>query len=228
MSQSERSFIMIKPDGVQRNLVGEVIKRFEQKGFKLVGLKLTSVSKELAEEHYGDLSSKPFFPSLVSFIVSSPVVAMVWEGAFRTLFYRRLLPASSLLERAIWRSHASPISSGVNLSRHSRHHSRSSASLTKGCSSYWVGAAFTDECIVLVGDTISVEGRQKPACWSPRICDGKLIHESAPCAWRAGHSCLVVAQVVLASPLADLILGCIEPSVAIVVYCIMLCDGSGT
>lgn len=115
MSQSERSFIMIKPDGVQRNLVGEVIKRFEQKGFKLVGLKLMSVSKELAEEHYGDLSSKPFFPSLVSFIVSSPVVAMVWEGAFRTLFYRRLLPASSLLERASWRSHASPISSGVNL-----------------------------------------------------------------------------------------------------------------
>lgn len=81
MSQSERSFIMIKPDGVQRNLVGEVIKRFEQKGFKLVGLKLMSVPRELAEEHYGDLSTKPFFPSLVNFIISSPVVAMVWEGA---------------------------------------------------------------------------------------------------------------------------------------------------
>mmetsp|Transcript_18117 Transcript_18117/g.54561 ORF Transcript_18117/g.54561 Transcript_18117/m.54561 type:complete len:157 (+) Transcript_18117:139-609(+) len=80
MSQSERSFIMIKPDGVQRNLVGEVIKRFEQKGFKLVGLKLMSVPRELAEEHYGDLSTKPFFPSLVNFIISSPVVAMVWEG----------------------------------------------------------------------------------------------------------------------------------------------------
>lgn len=72
---------MIKPDGVQRSLVGEVIKRFESKGFKLVGLKMMSVPKELAEEHYGDLSSKPFFPSLVNFIVSSPVVAMVWEGA---------------------------------------------------------------------------------------------------------------------------------------------------
>ena len=117
MSQSERSFIMIKPDGVQRNLVGEVIKRFEQKGFKLVGLKLMSVSKELAEEHYGDLSSKPFFPSLVRFIVSSPVVAMVWEGASRTLslFRRRLLPAPSLVERMSWRSHTSPISHSVNL-----------------------------------------------------------------------------------------------------------------
>lgn len=76
----ERSFIMIKPDGVQRNLVGEIVSRFEQKGFKLVGAKLMTVSKELAEEHYGEHKERPFFGELVDFITSSPVFAMVWEG----------------------------------------------------------------------------------------------------------------------------------------------------
>lgn len=71
---------MIKPDGVQRGLVGEVISRFERKGFTLVGMKLMAVSKELAEEHYGVHRDKPFFTGLVEFITSSPVVAMVWEG----------------------------------------------------------------------------------------------------------------------------------------------------
>jgi nucleoside-diphosphate kinase len=80
MSQSEITFIMVKPDGVQRGIVGEVIKRFEAKGFRLVAMKLTSVTREHAEEHYSDLSSKPFFGGLVDFICSSPVVAMVWQG----------------------------------------------------------------------------------------------------------------------------------------------------
>lgn len=71
---------MIKPDGVQRGLVGEVIRRFEAKGFTLVGLKLMTVSKELAEQHYDVHRDKPFFKGLVDFITSSPVVAMVWEG----------------------------------------------------------------------------------------------------------------------------------------------------
>jgi nucleoside-diphosphate kinase len=71
---------MIKPDGVQRNLVGEVIRRFEAKGFTLVGLKLMSVSRELAEKHYDVHKERPFFGGLVDFICSSPVVAMVWEG----------------------------------------------------------------------------------------------------------------------------------------------------
>lgn len=73
----ERTYIMIKPDGVQRGLVGEVIKRFEQKGYKLVALKMVSVEKAHAEEHYKDLSSKPFFPGLIEYICSGPVVAMV-------------------------------------------------------------------------------------------------------------------------------------------------------
>ncbi|MCC5898729.1 MAG: nucleoside-diphosphate kinase [Phormidium sp. BM_Day4_Bin.17] len=76
----ERTFLMIKPDGVQRGLVGEVVRRFEAKGFTLVGLKLMSVSKELAEQHYDVHRDKPFFKGLVDFITSSPVVAMVWEG----------------------------------------------------------------------------------------------------------------------------------------------------
>lgn len=76
----EKSFIMVKPDGVQRNLVGEIVSRFENKGFKLVGAKLMTVSKELAEEHYGEHKERPFFGELVDFITSSPVFAMVWEG----------------------------------------------------------------------------------------------------------------------------------------------------
>merc|ERR1711962_1114853 len=76
----ERSFIMIKPDGVHRGLVGEIIKRFEKKGFKLVAMKMMQASKELLEEHYADLSKKPFFPDLVAYMASGPVVPMVWEG----------------------------------------------------------------------------------------------------------------------------------------------------
>jgi nucleoside-diphosphate kinase len=76
----ERTFLAVKPDGVQRGLVGEIIRRYEAKGFSLVGLKLVQVSKELAEQHYGEHKEKPFFPGLVQFITSGPVVAMVWEG----------------------------------------------------------------------------------------------------------------------------------------------------
>jgi nucleoside-diphosphate kinase len=71
---------MIKPDGVQRGLIGEVISRFERKGFTLVGMKFMAVSRELAEKHYEVHKERPFFSGLVEFIISSPVVAMVWEG----------------------------------------------------------------------------------------------------------------------------------------------------
>ncbi|MGQ9865985.1 MAG: nucleoside-diphosphate kinase [Pseudanabaenaceae cyanobacterium] len=76
----ERTFIAIKPDGVQRGLVGEIIRRFEAKGFQLVGLKLVQVTRELAEKHYAEHRERSFFPGLVEFITSGPVVAMVWEG----------------------------------------------------------------------------------------------------------------------------------------------------
>jgi nucleoside-diphosphate kinase len=71
---------MIKPDGVQRGLIGDVISRFERKGFTLVGMKFMAVSRELAEKHYAVHKERPFFGGLVDFITSSPVVAMVWEG----------------------------------------------------------------------------------------------------------------------------------------------------
>ena len=76
----EKTFLMVKPDGVQSNLIGEIVSRFEQKGFQLVGGKLMSISKELAEEHYGEHKERPFFGELVDFITSGPVFAMVWEG----------------------------------------------------------------------------------------------------------------------------------------------------
>ena len=76
----EKTFLMVKPDGVQRNLVGEIVSRFESKGYKLAGAKLMSVSQELAEQHYGEHKEKPFFGELVDFITSGPVFARVWEG----------------------------------------------------------------------------------------------------------------------------------------------------
>ncbi|XP_035749217.1 nucleoside diphosphate kinase isoform X3 [Egretta garzetta] len=79
-SISERTFIAIKPDGVQRGLVGEIIKRFEQKGFKLVAMKLVHASEDLLREHYIDLKDRPFYDGLVQYMHSGPVVAMVWEG----------------------------------------------------------------------------------------------------------------------------------------------------
>ncbi|HUY56979.1 MAG TPA: nucleoside-diphosphate kinase [Candidatus Micrarchaeaceae archaeon] len=76
----ERTLVMIKPDGVQRGLVGELVGRFERRGLHLVGLKLMSVSRELAERHYGEHRDRPFFAAVIDFITSSPIVAMVWEG----------------------------------------------------------------------------------------------------------------------------------------------------
>ncbi len=76
----ERSFVMVKPDGVQRGLAGEVMHRLERRGLKLVGCKLVRVSQDLAERHYAEHKGKPFYPGLIQFITSSPVLAMVWEG----------------------------------------------------------------------------------------------------------------------------------------------------
>merc|ERR1711976_1089115 len=74
MAQRERSFIMIKPDGVHRGIVGEIIKRFEQKGFELVAMKYMWASEELLQKHYADLSDRPFFPKLVKYMNSGPVM----------------------------------------------------------------------------------------------------------------------------------------------------------
>ncbi|MDF0726222.1 nucleoside-diphosphate kinase [Cytobacillus sp. S13-E01] len=76
----EKTFLMVKPDGVQRQLIGEIVARFERKGFQLVGAKLMQITPELAEQHYGEHKERPFFGGLVSFITSGPVFAMVWQG----------------------------------------------------------------------------------------------------------------------------------------------------
>jgi len=79
-NKEERSYIMIKPDGVQRGLIGRIIARFEDKGFKLIGLKLVNAQEDVLNEHYEELKERPFYPGLMAYIQSGPVVAMAWEG----------------------------------------------------------------------------------------------------------------------------------------------------
>ncbi|XP_018528310.1 nucleoside diphosphate kinase 3 isoform X2 [Lates calcarifer] len=97
---NERTFIAVKPDGVQRRLVGEIVRRFEKRGFKLVGLKLMQASEDLLREHYCELRSKPFFSRLMTYMSSGPVVAMVWQGLDVVKTARKMLgetnPAESL------------------------------------------------------------------------------------------------------------------------------------
>ncbi len=96
----ERTYLMVKPDGVQRNLAGEIVSRFEKKGFKIVGLKMLRISRELAEKHYGEHVGKPFFESLVGFITSGPVVAFVIEGKDAVSSARDMMGATNPLKAA--------------------------------------------------------------------------------------------------------------------------------
>ena len=77
----ERTLVLVKPDGVQRGLIGEVITRLERRGLRLVGMKFMQMTEELARRHYAEHTEKPFFPGLISYITSGPVVVMVWEGS---------------------------------------------------------------------------------------------------------------------------------------------------
>lgn len=96
----EQTFVMIKPDGVQRGLIGNIIHRFEQKGIKLIAMKLVSVSKDLAEKHYGVHKGKPFFEPTVKYITSSPVVAMVLEGENTIEIVRKMMGKTNPSEAA--------------------------------------------------------------------------------------------------------------------------------
>jgi len=91
----ERTFLMVKPDGVQRNLMGKIIARFEEKGFQLVGAKLMHISEDLAEQHYAEHKGKPFFTQLVDFITSGPVFAMVWQGENVIATARQMMGATN-------------------------------------------------------------------------------------------------------------------------------------
>jgi nucleoside-diphosphate kinase len=91
----ERTYAMIKPDGVQRGLVSEVIRRIEAKGFRIVALKQMLIPRATAERHYGEHAGKPFFEGLVSFITSGPVVAMVLEGENAIAEWRKMMGATN-------------------------------------------------------------------------------------------------------------------------------------
>lgn len=90
----ERTFLMVKPDGVQRRLVGEIIRRFENKGFTLAGLKMLTPTREMAEAHYAVHRGKPFFEGVVGFISSGSVVAMIWEGEDAVALCRKIMGAT--------------------------------------------------------------------------------------------------------------------------------------
>ncbi|CAD5229351.1 unnamed protein product [Bursaphelenchus okinawaensis] len=98
MSTTERTFIAVKPDGVQRGLVAKILARFEDRGYKLVGIKTLVASKEHLEEHYRDLKEKPFFPGLISYMSSGPIVATVWEGLDAVKQGRAILGATNPLQ----------------------------------------------------------------------------------------------------------------------------------
>lgn len=91
----DRTFVMVKPDGYARGLVGRIVARFEEKGFKLADAKVMQLSREHAERHYEHLKAKPFFGELVDFIVSGPVFAMVWEGKDAIKNARALIGATN-------------------------------------------------------------------------------------------------------------------------------------
>ena len=94
----ERTYIMVKPDGVQRRLSGEIIRRFENRGLRLVGMKLMVPPRATAEAHYAVHKDKPFYPGLVEFVTSGPVVAMVWEGNDAIKIARQMIGATRPLE----------------------------------------------------------------------------------------------------------------------------------
>lgn len=97
---TERTFAMVKPDGVKRGLVGDIVSRLEDKGFKLVGMKLMQVSRETAEKHYGEHKGKPFYEGLVGFITSGPSVAMVVEGENAIAEWRKMMGATNPADAA--------------------------------------------------------------------------------------------------------------------------------
>lgn len=97
----ERTYAMIKPDGVKRGLVGEVISRIEAKGFRIVALKQMRIPTATAEKHYGEHAGKPFFAGLVSFITSGPVVAMVLEGENAIAEWRKMMGATNPKDAAL-------------------------------------------------------------------------------------------------------------------------------
>lgn len=100
MAEVQRTFVAIKPDGVQRGLIGDIVSRFEKKGLKIIGMKFMQVSRQLAETHYGEHKGKPFFDGLVNFITSGPILALVLEGKEAIAVSRTLIGATNPVSAA--------------------------------------------------------------------------------------------------------------------------------
>ncbi len=96
----ERTYLMVKPDGVQRGLCGEIVSRFEKKGLKLVAMKLMVIPRATAENHYGEHKGKKFYDSLINYITSGPVLAMVWEGENAVSVCRNMMGKTNPQESA--------------------------------------------------------------------------------------------------------------------------------
>lgn len=96
----EKTFAMIKPDAVQRGLAGEIIKRYEQKGLRIAGMKIMNVTEDLAKKHYAEHVTKPFFPGLLEYITSGPVVALVLEGKNAVAEVRKMNGSTNPLDAA--------------------------------------------------------------------------------------------------------------------------------
>lgn len=96
----EKTLVLVKPDGVQRGLIGEIIKRLENRGLRLIGAKFIQVSRELAEEHYGIHKGKAFYESLLNYITSAPVMAMAWDGPSAVAAIRQTMGATRPTEAA--------------------------------------------------------------------------------------------------------------------------------
>src|SRR5438105_1316456 len=92
--QMERTFVMVKPDGIERRLVGEIIRRFENRGLRLIGMKMLQPDRALAEKHYEVHRTRPFFGELVDFVTGGPVVAMAWEGEQSIALVRKMMGAT--------------------------------------------------------------------------------------------------------------------------------------
>lgn len=98
MPETQKTFVMVKPDGVQRGLIGEVIRRIESKGYRISAMKMFTIDEGLAKQHYGEHEDKPFFGDLVSFITSGPVVAMTVEGPEAVAAMRSIMGATNPVE----------------------------------------------------------------------------------------------------------------------------------
>ncbi|TMD21149.1 MAG: nucleoside-diphosphate kinase [Chloroflexi bacterium] len=96
----QRTLVLVKPDGVQRGLIGIILARLERRGLKLVALKMMRISPELAARHYAEHQSKPFYDGLIAFITSGPVVAMIWEGREAVAVVRSVMGSTDPLKAA--------------------------------------------------------------------------------------------------------------------------------